>query len=492
MHKPWIHGVAYTFGIAVVVALLVAPVPQLIEARDRANKADLAASTNIVQNLAAGTSAETVDIDGRLLTVRRVAGRLAVPVRERHVQATSGSIVADYPEPACLVVNVDQTTTIAVGTDEALIPASVQKVLTAIAALDVIGAETRFSTDVVADTVPDDDGVLDGDLRVIGGGDPMLAERRYADAYRRQPQLLTDIAQLVDAIVDSGVRRVRGDLLVDDSRYDTVRYVESWPERYVEQHNSGPIGALTVNDGFIQWEPTRVEADDPAIYFGQVLTGLLAEAGVFVEGRLLRGVAAPGVPIATVESAPVGEIVQQMLRESDNNTAESLLKEIGYRTSERGETSAGAEVVKTVVSERGIDVSDLVIVDGSGLDRGNRVACATLAALLDQEGPDSILGQGLAVAAESGTLGHRFVDTDVAGRLHAKTGLLNNVNALTGFAETLDGNTVTFAQLLNGIPLNSRLGIELQEDLAAQLVEVTVGASLDELMTGAGLSDDDR
>lgn len=488
MRSPWFHRVAYAVGAVAVVALLAAPIPNLLAARDRANEADLAASTDIVRELGAGADVAGVDIDGELLTVRRVAERLAIPARARNVAATADEVTADYPEPACLVVRIDGTTTVSIGTDEALIPASVQKVLTAVAALDLIGADTTFQTRVFATAPPDEDGYVSGDLIVLGGGDPVMAERRYADAYRRQPQVLTDIAVVVEAIVDAGVRRVEGDLIVDDSRYDTVRYVDSWPERYFDQHNSGPIGALTVNDGFVQWDPERFEADDPAIYFGQVLRGLLADEGIAVGGGPVRGVvAAESIELAVVDSPPLREIVQGMLRESDNNSAESLLKEIGFVATGVGSTAAGAEVVEDLIADRGVDVTGLDVVDGSGLDRGNRVGCNTLAELLDQEGHDSIVGEGLAVAAESGTLSHRFADTDVAGRLAAKTGLLNNVNGLAGFVETLDGNVLTFAQLLNGIPLNSRLGIELQEDLAARLIEVAPGPRLEELVSGAKL-----
>ncbi|MCB0992538.1 MAG: D-alanyl-D-alanine carboxypeptidase/D-alanyl-D-alanine-endopeptidase [Acidimicrobiales bacterium] len=488
MKPAWVHRAVYAAGSALVAGLLIAPIPNLISARQAANEADLAAATNIVQNLAEGADTDQVEIDGDLLTVRRVAERLAVPVRERNIESTEGSVVADYPEPACLVVSIDGIATVSVGTTDALIPASVQKLLTAVAALEVIGPETTFTTRVEATAAPSADGVVAGDLVVVGGGDPVMAEREYADSYSRQPQVLTDIGVLADAVAEAGVTRIEGDLRVVDDRYDTIRYVESWPERYFDQHNSGPIGALTVNDGFVAWDPQRVEADNPAVYFGEVFRRLLAERGVVIQGAVRYGSDSAAVAeIASVQSPPLAEIVQGMLRESDNNTAEALLKEIGFVSEGTGSTAAGASVVERVVSARVADASQLVVVDGSGLDRGNRVTCAILVTLLDQEGRHSVIGDGLAVAGQSGTLGHRFTDTQVAGRLHAKTGLLNNVNGLAGFVETLDGNTVTFAQLLNGIPLNSRLGIELQEDLAAQLIEIAAGPGLEELVSRARL-----
>ena len=110
-----------------------------------------------------------------------------------------------------------------------------------------------------------------------------------------------------------------------------------------------------------------------------------------------------------------------------------------------------------------------MVFDGSGLDRGNLATCSLLTALLDLFGAGSELGAGLPIANQTGTLAHRFEDDPAAGRLMAKTGLLNNVNGLAGFVVN-DGGLVTFAQLLNGVPIEGRLGIDIQEELVAVLL----------------------
>ncbi|HCB33765.1 MAG TPA: hypothetical protein DEP69_00875, partial [Acidimicrobiaceae bacterium] len=110
-----------------------------------------------------------------------------------------------------------------------------------------------------------------------------------------------------------------------------------------------------------------------------------------------------------------------------------------------------------------------VVVDGSGLDRGNSATCGQLVAVLESFGPDSAVGRALPVAARSGTLSHRFADHPAAGRLSAKTGLLTGVNSLAGFLKTPTG-MLTFAQIVNGVPPDSRVGLESQETLVEALL----------------------
>ena len=468
----------------VACVLLVLPVPGLMSARRDAARADAAATQNVVRELSNEPMAALVS-DAPLLSTTRVAGDLVEPFWNRRLADAVDQLELALGESACTVIRVDGQVVATAGDPGVFIPASVQKLLTAAAVLDVIGPDERLSTVMFASAVVD--GVVQQDLHIVGGGDPMLAEQRYADDYPRQPQLLTSTQRFVDVLAAAGVTRIEGAIVVHDDRYDTVRYVPSWPQRYFEQHNAGPTGALTMNDGFAQWDPERVETDDPALYAGQVIALTLSEAGIGAGGAVRRSsdddraLLANLVEVGRVESAPVGEIVQQMLRESDNNTAESLLKELGYRADGIGTTEGGAREVIAAIGRQGLDTSGVVVVDGSGLDRGNRVSCGLLAELLEQAGPDSVIGTGLAVAARSGTLAHRFGDSPVAGHMSAKTGLLNNVNGLAGFVTTVDGTTVTFAQLQNGVPLNSREGIELQEALAEELVGFAPGATIDAL-----------
>jgi D-alanyl-D-alanine carboxypeptidase/D-alanyl-D-alanine-endopeptidase (penicillin-binding protein 4) len=104
-------------------------------------------------------------------------------------------------------------------------------------------------------------------------------------------------------------------------------------------------------------------------------------------------------------------------------------------------------------------VDGLTMMDGSGLDRGNRATCNLLTSVLDRAGPHADLTSKLSVAGETGTLERRFANTAIAGKVRAKTGTLTGVAALAGFAQATDGTEITFALLLNGDQSTQAFGL---------------------------------
>ncbi len=123
-----------------------------------------------------------------------------------------------------------------------------------------------------------------------------------------------------------------------------------------------------------------------------------------------------------------------MLAESDDTTAELLTKELGLHVSGQGTTAAGTKVIIDRLTADGLPVEGLVLNDGSGLDEGDRLTCDLLTEVLDRAGPDSELAKLLPVAGENGTLRPRMRRTPAQGQVSAKTGTLDHVNALAGFA----------------------------------------------------------
>ncbi len=468
--------------VCLVVVGVVAPSYRVARLRQAAVVAEqLAAETR--QPVLARPVSAVVAVERPILRVERAPEALIRPVVDARLAAELRPVVASWQGSFCLEVRIDGRVAFLGGAGRR-VPASVQKLLTAAVALEVMSPDERFVTEVRSVQGPDE-GVIDGDLWVIGGGDPLITTVEYSDAYPRQPQLRTSIEDLAERIAATGVTRVNGRLLADETRYDQSRYVASWPERYRDQHNSGPLSALTVNDGFVRWDPRRVDATDPALHFLDVLRRELAERGVFVRGGVGNGVVPPGLALlAAIESAPLSEIVKQMLRESDNNTAESLLKELGWRRTGTGSTHSGLAVVAEVLADVLPDEEPAVVMDGSGLDPANLVSCGLLGSLLDFHGPNSVIGQGLPVAGVSGTLAHRFVDEPAEGRVAAKTGLLNGVNGLAGFVWNDDG-FVTFVQLLNDVPITGGLGFDLQDELVEVLLRHPGNLRADDLLRGA-------
>lgn len=391
-----------------------------------------------------------------LLSARRVPEHITAPIADRRLRADLEALVPSLPAATCLVVDAGGRPMLAHQPGRALVPASNEKVLLAAAALEELGPTHRFVTTLRASAPAGPDGVIAGDVWLVGGGDPVLATRPYTRSSVKQAQAATALEDLADRLAAAGVTEIRGRVLGDESRYDRARYVDAWPPRFIDQNQTGPLSALSVNDGFATF-PTRSDpgveeapAPDPAAAGARTLVGLLADRGVRVTGGAGSGPApAQGPQLARVRSAPLRDITAQLLTWSDNHTAELLLKELGLARRGEGTTAAGAAAVEEILAESGFDLSRADAVDGSGLAGANRVTCALLHEILADAGPRSPLIGGLAVAGETGTLAATFNGTAAEGRLRAKSGSLNEVRSLSGVVSVPRGDDLTFALVVN-------------------------------------------
>lgn len=399
--------------------------------------------------------------------LRRAIGD--VRLRAHLTEVLAGGDLGDARNRTCLVVRHAGRTLLEVLPDEQLLPASTLKLLTATAVLGRLGADAKLTTEVRTAREPTA-GVVDGDLWLIGGGDPLLATADYAASFPNQPQVRTPFEGLADAIVAAGIREIRGGVVGDDSRFDAQRFVPSWRPGYVADGHVGPIGALVVNDGFSSFTPRRVATADPAAHAAAVLTDLLRARNVAVGAAPRHATAAAGDHahlVTTQPSLSVAEIVAEMLRESDNSTAEILVKELGHRAGE-GSWARGLESVRAALKDEGLSVDALRTVDGSGLDRNDRATCRLVLDAVTDGGPEGPVAEGLAVAAQTGTLTLRFQGHPAAGRLRAKTGSLLGVAALAGYLPVEDDPPLAFALIANEIP-REPVGRALQERVAEAL-----------------------
>ena len=377
-------------------------------------------------------------------------------------------------------------------------PASNMKILTAFAALDKLGPDAHLVTEArIGGGVGGiaKDGRVDGPLYLVGGGDPLLETDAYAEAQLDRTvtppsdhrDLHTRLADLADAVAGAGVKTITGGIVGDDSRFDALRKVATWEPNYQPDGEVGPLGALMVDDGMTVLPPATALAPDPAIHAATVFAGMLRERGITVGGGESHAVAPAGAtPVASLPSAAVRDIVGEMMRQSDNTTAEVLLKELGYRFGGAGSSAAGATVVHDALAARNLPVSGLVMHDGSGLDRGDRVTCDLLAGALVADGRRSPLADGLAVPGMPGTLQKRFVagvTASLKDRLRGKTGTLKGVSALSGWIDAPPGATVgplTFSLVANGLP-KAALGPALADKVAAALATFPSAPSLEAL-----------
>lgn len=432
----------------------------------------LGAGGVVIRSEGPSSRAPLPDEDGEVavLSVRRSLDPLLRRAADARLRTRLDDFLATQPPDTCLSVR-SETVEFAHREDDPQSPASLQKLLVATAALLEFGADATYETEVIAATVAD--GVVAGDLFVRGGGDPILSTPAYAARERNQPQIFSNVDALVDAVVAAGVTTVEGSVVGDESRYDTERYNPAWPSRFLAQGQIGPLSALSVNDSFAYFpEETGVfgAAPEPAVYAAQVVTDALRARGVVVNGDPVGGPTPPGLElVASHESPPMSAIVTQMLQESDNNTAELVLKELGLQRTGSGSFEGGRTAVREVLTEAGLDLDAAAVFDGSGLAVEDQVTCRLVADVLDHAPTENAVESALAVAGESGTLARRWLGTDLVGRVAAKTGTLNQVTGLAGHAQPSDGSDPILFALLVNLPPSEVVGLELvagQERLA--------------------------
>ncbi|MDE0802434.1 MAG: D-alanyl-D-alanine carboxypeptidase/D-alanyl-D-alanine-endopeptidase [Acidimicrobiales bacterium] len=385
-----------------------------------------------------------------VLSVRRSLDPLLGRAADAGLVADLDAFVETLPPETCLAVRAGSVD-YEYRADDPQIPASIQKLVVAVAALIELGGDATYVTDVHG--ALGGDGVVQGDLFLQGGGDPILSTAPYAARSRNQPQIFSDFDRLADAVVAAGVTAVTGAVVGDEHRYDNVRYNPIWPGRHIVDNLTGPLSALSVNDGLAYFPDAGGvfgASAEPAQYAAQVLTDALRARGVRIDADPAVGATPPDLArIAAHESPPMAQIVAQMLQDSDNTTAELLLKEVGLASAGAGTFDAGQVSIESILADAGLAVDDATIVDGSGLATQDQVTCTFVVDLLEYSPTADTIRAGLAVAGESGTLSRRWADTDLQGRIHAKTGTLDHVTALAGRAETRDGSDARFSLIIN-------------------------------------------
>ena len=404
--------------------------------------------------VAPSPSAVTPALTTSLFSYRRAPASMADAGNDNQLSDQMDQLAAFIDERSCLAVSVDGRPVTAHNVDAAVIPASTQKLFIAAVALEVLGADHRFTTTVQAP--PAVDGEIDGDLFLVGGGDPLLVSTDFPTDGDRFPEFnTTPLDDLADAVVAAGVTSVRGSVVGDGSRYDDEFVNPAWGSdvAFVE---AGPYDALVVNDSRVRGRSGRER--DPNVAAAREFARLLADRGVRISNGWERGVADPALPVAaTLESQPLEAVIAEMLTTSDNDTAEMLVKELGVADGGVGTVAAGLDVVTRTLRSWGVPMDGVNLVDGSGLSSENRATCGAMLAVL-QRVKGTAVASGLPVAGRSGTLEDAFVGTAMEGRLAAKTGTLGNppvdldppaAKGLAGYLGATSGDTIEFVMLLN-------------------------------------------
>ena len=324
--------------------------------------------------------------------------------------------------------------------------ASNTKLFTTAAALGQFSPTGTLGTTVVGVGEKRDTGTFDGNLYLVGGGDPAL-DRAAIEELARQIE------------EEAGINRVAGRVLGDESAWDSRR---GGPDS-----NFGPspwhaqLSALSyqANSGLRGRTPPEAAAD--------ALTDALEDRGVSVRGSG-RASAVPaqadGVRIAAVQSPEMARLVRATNKASSNYFAEMLLKALSAADGDKGSTPDGARDAYAFARRLG---STPRLRDGSGLSRGNRASPQDVVELLDEmrdRSEFSAFFGSLSIAGVDGTLAesnHRGLRRAPARRrCRGKTGTISGVSALSGYCRSVSGDTIVFSILSNGVNVNSAKRIE--------------------------------
>lgn len=447
----------------------------------------------------------------------------AVAALPRLAPAAIGAIVVDVTTGETLWSH---------GADRPLSIASAQKIFTAATALATLGPGFRWRTTIYGEAFDPATGVVDGDLIVRGRGDPTLTNRdlaglvrdlrwrgvayvtgdlvfdgsyfddvdeppRYDDQPKeragfRAPIAAASLERNAVTVVVVADRRGLGlaEVTLDPPVSDYVRLVEDEvvtvatgrtriavttevKRDRLELRVRGQINA----DDAVSFVRRRV--DDPAALLAEALRSELAAAGIRVRGKLVRRAIAPGDPVVVLAeraSPPLGEVLRDLVKSSDNYLAETVLKTIGaeVRAAPAGRPATwddGLAEVKAYAAAAGVAVDAIRIDNGSGLFDATAVPAEALAKVLVAAWRDFRVGPelagALAIGGVDGTLRRRFTEPSVRGRIRGKTGTLAAVSSLAGYAASDGRHPLAFAVIVDQLPAGTRADARaLQEAVA--------------------------
>lgn len=387
-----------------------------------------------------------------------------------------------------------------------LVPASTTKLLTTETALNLLGENYRWNTQLEYSGTVDENGVLTGNLYIVGSGDPSLGTNKAgASSYREI------IDTFKEALSTEGIKKVNGDIIIQTALFKGN--ISRLPENVVWLENNNyylPVGATKeinpANERLIVKRAMPTESVKKYFYVSPytnqmvyaekyegdgVLTTKLPDAPAFLANSfratlVKSGIAVTGkVQTKTVDGQPesrktinvyksptLADIVYYTNQRSDNSLAEALLKTVGYFKKGNQTPDSGREVVTEHLKDVAFDFEGLNYMDGSGLSRNNKVTPISQVKYLT-----SLMGtkyyqtyfNSLPIGGQSGTLKKMFLENG-NGQVFAKTGTLNKVKTLAGYIKTNSGKTLVFSLLVN----NYAGSVDMVKKRMEQIIQPTL------------------
>lgn len=437
-------------------------------------------------------------------------GAFAQTALERAVGAEVARGLKDTTKLGVHVVEMDTgETAYAYSPDEPRVIASNTKLFTTAAALDALGPGYFFETRLLLRGELQA-GVLQGDLGVVGAGDPLISGRDYdGDSYGA-------FRPWARALRERGVRKVTGNLYLAHGLFKGPQIHPDWPRDQLTQWYEAPVDALSFNDNCIlvrvspgagAGRPARVETvppvplfrvdntattrskgrgsliinragtlitvkgsirqssgpfetwvtvPDPLLYFGSALKDALAQEGVEVEGHIHPVERLPGEvwQRVAVHRSDLLSAIRVTNKRSQNFFAESLAKKIGAGRCGTGSWEEGVRAISEFLVSIGIPRGSFTMADGSGMSRYNRFAPRHLTILLRHMFFHPLgreFAQSLPYSGEDmGSWKRRLAIPPYRGNVFAKTGTLSGVSTLSGYAKAVSGKSYAFSILING------------------------------------------
>lgn len=384
--------------------------------------------------------------------------RSDVATLRAHFNSLIGTPAFRTAEWGILVVNPARGDTLyAHDAASLMVPASNMKIVTSSVALTLLGGDFRFATTFAAHGSVAN-GVLHGDLVVTGRGDPTLSDRVRGSARAAMDSL-------ADSVVAHGVRAITGHIYSGADNFPGPHVGAGWDWDDLDASYGAGVDELLFNEGMSRVVVEEGNGDslvkfatsvDPAQDYLKELESALALRGVRADLGVGESIVPhDGVPLDTlfvVHSIPLRAILPYLLKPSQNQIGEALLRTIGLERTGVGTADSGIAVTARQLASWGIPRDGYELHDGSGMARADLISPETIVRIFDrmQNNADfAAFYSALPVAGVDGTIAQRMRGTAAAGNVHAKTGSLRWVRALSGYVTDADGERLIFSVLAN-------------------------------------------
>jgi D-alanyl-D-alanine carboxypeptidase/D-alanyl-D-alanine-endopeptidase (penicillin-binding protein 4) len=357
-------------------------------------------------------------------------------------------------------------------------PASNLKIITGAAALTLLGPDYRYRTTFLSDGEVRDS-LLDGDLIVIGRGDPTVSDRMRGTA-------TTVMDALADSLRAHRIRQITGSIARVGNAFPDSIYGYGWEWDDLGEYYGAGVDELIFNEGMA---PTKLRpppdtardslysgpAKNPAKAYLDALRDGLARKGIRVDGVVVDSILPTPFKMDTLFvlfSPPLRDILPALMKPSQNQIAEILLRTIGLERGGLGTADSARKIVGRQLLAWGVQPDGFVIRDGSGLSDQDLLTPETIVRVLDRIQRDTAFAtfyNSMPIAGVNGTLDTRMKGTPAEGNVRAKTGTLAKAHTLSGYVTTADGERLIFSVLANNTTTPGSVVTGVADRVAAAL-----------------------